>query len=134
MVSPRARRDQVRFLRERGLSQRRAWGLLGVPRSTMTYRLRQPAKDESPIAAMHRLSSHYPRYGYRRIRIFLRREGLVGSEPHPAAVAASRFNPAPQTTAATDCQHSAAAVAAAGAQSRLGPTTSCSTGAPMVSS
>lgn len=77
MVSPRARRDQVRFLRERGLSQRRACGLLGVPRSTMIYRLRQPAKDASPIAAMRRLSNHYPRYGYRRIRIFLRREGLV---------------------------------------------------------
>jgi putative transposase len=43
----------------------------------MIYRLRQPAKDASPIAAMRRLSSHYPRYGYRRIRIFLRREGLV---------------------------------------------------------
>ena len=44
MVSPRGRRDQVRFLRERGLSQRRACGLLGVPRSIMGYRLRQPVK------------------------------------------------------------------------------------------
>jgi len=38
--------------------------------------LRQPAKDAPVVAAMHRLSSQYPRYGYRRIRIFLRREGL----------------------------------------------------------
>ena len=76
MVSPRARRDQVRFLRERGLSQRRACGLLGVPRSTLGYRLRQPEKDAPALTAMHRLSSQYPRYGYRRIRIFLRREGL----------------------------------------------------------
>ena len=45
MVSPRRRREQVSFLRERGLSQRRACGLLDVPRSTMGYRLRQPEKN-----------------------------------------------------------------------------------------
>ena len=45
MVSPQGRREQVRFLQERGLSQRRACGLLDVPRSTLGYRLRQPAKD-----------------------------------------------------------------------------------------
>ena len=75
MVSPRARREQVCFLGQRGVSQRRACGLLGVPRSTLAYRLRQPEKDARPIDAMRRLSSQYPRYGYRRIRIFLRREG-----------------------------------------------------------
>jgi putative transposase len=79
MVSPRARREQVRYLRQRGVSQRRACGLLGVPRSTLSYRLRQPGKDVRPIDAMRRLSSQYPRYGYRRIRIFLRREGLTMS-------------------------------------------------------
>ena len=72
MVSPQGRRDQVRFLRERGVSQRRACGLLGVPRSTLSYRLRLPEKDGPVLAAMHRLSSQYPRYGYRRIRILLR--------------------------------------------------------------
>jgi len=77
MVSPRGRREQVRFLRERGLSQRRACGLLDVPRSTLGYRLRQPEKDAPALAAMSRLSTQYPRYGYRRIRIFLRREGLA---------------------------------------------------------
>jgi len=76
MVSPQARRDQVRFVCERGVSQRRACGLLSVPRSTLSYRLRQPEKDAPALAAMRRLSSQYPRYGYRRIRIFLRREGL----------------------------------------------------------
>ena len=77
MVSPRGRRDQVRFLQERGLSQRRACGLLDVPRSTVSYRLRQPEKDAAALTAMRRLSAQYPRYGYRRIRIFLRREGLA---------------------------------------------------------
>jgi putative transposase len=32
-------------------------------------------KDAPAIAAMRSLSAQYPRYGYRRIRIFLRREG-----------------------------------------------------------
>jgi putative transposase len=47
-----------------------------MARSTLSYRLRQPAKDAPVIAAMCRLSSQYPRYGYRRIRIFLSREGM----------------------------------------------------------
>ena len=66
MVSPRGRRDEVRFLRERGVSQRRAYGLLGVPRSTLSYRLRLPEKDGPVLAAMQLLSAH-PRYGYRRM-------------------------------------------------------------------
>jgi len=45
MVSPRARREQVRFLGQRGVSQRRACGLLGVPRSPLAYRLRQPERQ-----------------------------------------------------------------------------------------
>ena len=77
MVSPQGRREQINFLREGGLSQRRACGLLDVPRSTLGYRLRQPQKDASALTAMHRLSAQYPRYGYRRIRIFLRREGFL---------------------------------------------------------
>jgi putative transposase len=75
MVSPQARRAQVSFVREHGLSQRRACGLLGVHRSMLSYRLRQPQKDIPVLTAMQRLSAQYPRYGYRRIRIFLRREG-----------------------------------------------------------
>ena len=59
-----------------GVSKRRACGLLGIGRSALSYRLRQPAKDAPVIEAMRRLSSQYPRYGYRRIRIFLAREGL----------------------------------------------------------
>ena len=54
-------------------------GLIGKARSTLSYELRQPEKDAPVIATMTRLSSQYPRYGYRRIRIFLRREGLAMS-------------------------------------------------------
>ena len=75
MVSPQARREQVAFVCQRGLSKRRACGLIGIARSGLSYALRMPGKDAPVIEAMKRLSSHYPRYGYRRIRIFLGREG-----------------------------------------------------------
>ena len=75
MVSPQARRDQIELARQRGLSQRRACGLLGMARSTLSYELRMPAKDAPVMDAMKALSSQYPRYGYRRIRIFLARAG-----------------------------------------------------------
>jgi putative transposase len=79
VVSPQARREQVALLCNGGLSKRRACGLLGIARSGLSYRLRQPAKDAPVVAAMRRLSSQYPRYGYRRIRIFLHREGMAMS-------------------------------------------------------
>jgi putative transposase len=75
VVSPQARREQVAFACERDLSKRRACGLLGVARSGLSYELRMPAKDAPVIEAMRALSSQYPRYGYRRMRIFLRRAG-----------------------------------------------------------
>ena len=79
MVSSRARREQVAFACERGLSKRRACELLDVARSALTYRSVRDEHDASPLAAMRRLAAQYPRYGYRRIRIFLRREGHVMS-------------------------------------------------------
>jgi putative transposase len=79
MVSPQARRDQCAYAYGRGIPKRRACGLIGMARSTLSYVLRQPAKDAPVIASMKRLSAQYPRYGYRRIRIFLGREGVAMS-------------------------------------------------------
>ncbi len=76
MVRPQGRREQVELACQRGLSQRRACGLIGVARSTLSYELRLPTKDAPVSEAMRALSAQYPRYGYRRIRIFLRRQGL----------------------------------------------------------
>ena len=76
MVSPQARREQVALACQRGLSKRRACGLLRVARSSLSYEPRLPAKDAPVIEAMKTLSAQYPRYGYRRIRIFLRRQGF----------------------------------------------------------
>jgi putative transposase len=43
------------------------------------YESRLAVRDAPAVAAMRRLAAQYPRYGYRRIRIFLRREGHVMS-------------------------------------------------------
>ena len=75
MVSAQARRRQVDYARQRGLSARRACALLSVARSTLGYESRLAAKDAPIVAAMRRLSAQYPRFGYRRIQVFLEREG-----------------------------------------------------------
>lgn len=75
MVSAPARRQQVAYARGRGLSQRRACALLSVARSALGYTSRQVSKDGPVLSVMTRLSAQYPRYGYRRIQVFLEREG-----------------------------------------------------------
>ena len=70
------RREQVAFAMARGLSQRRACQVLSVARSTLSYASRLAVKDAPVKAAMRRLASDYPRFGYRRINVFLGREGL----------------------------------------------------------
>jgi len=74
-VSVPARRRQVAYGRERGLSARRACTLFSVARSAIGYRSRKVATDAAAIDRMRELSAQYPRYGYRRIRIFLGRDG-----------------------------------------------------------
>jgi putative transposase len=75
MVSVPARRTQVTFATGRCLSQRRACTLLSVARSALCYRSRKAEKDAPVLARMRELASQYPRYGYRRIGIFLGRDG-----------------------------------------------------------
>ena len=79
MVGARVRRQQVAHTRSRGLSDRRACAVLSVARSTLGYQSRLTVRDAPALTAMRRLAAQYPRYGYRRIRIFLRREGHVMS-------------------------------------------------------
>ena len=79
MVSVPARRSGVAYARGRGLSQRRACTLLAVARSTLHYSSVKSVKDAPVLKRMAELSAQYPRYGYRRIAIFLEREGHVMS-------------------------------------------------------
>lgn len=79
MVGAQVRRQQVGYARQRGLSSRRACALLSVARSTLGYRSRLEVKDAPVVAAMRNLAVQYPRFGYRRIQVFLERQGHVMS-------------------------------------------------------
>ncbi len=60
---------------ERGHSQRQACELIELPRSMLQCRSVRAGRDAPALDAMRRIAATYPRYGYRRVRIFLRREG-----------------------------------------------------------
>jgi putative transposase len=75
MVSVPARRSQVAYATGKGLSQRRACTLIGVGRSALHYRSVKAEKDAPVLKRMAELSALYPRYGYRRIAVFLGRDG-----------------------------------------------------------
>lgn len=79
MVSASVRRQQVAFVCQRGRSVRRACALLSVARSTVGYESRLAVRDAPVVAAMRALAAQYPRYGYRRIQVFLGRQGHVMS-------------------------------------------------------
>ena len=54
---------------------RRACELMDIARSGLGYESVRAERDRPTLEAMRRLAAQYPRYGYRRIRVFLRREG-----------------------------------------------------------
>jgi len=81
MVSAQVRRDQARYAIKRGLSQRRACALIGVSRENLSYASKMAAKNGPLVDAMRELSAQYPRFGARRIRVMLGREGIrIGKE------------------------------------------------------
>lgn len=79
MVSAGTRRQQVAFVCQRGRSIRRACELLSVARSALRYESRLAQRDAPVVAMMRDLAGQYPRYGYRRIQVFLERRGEVMS-------------------------------------------------------
>ena len=76
MVSATVRRQQVRYVQERGVSIRRGCRLLSVARSALRYESILARRDAPVIEAMRELGAQYPRFGYRRIRVFLERRGM----------------------------------------------------------
>jgi len=76
MVSACVRRSQVAYVRQRGISLRKACALLQVARSTMGYESTLARRDAPVVTAMRELAAQYPRFGYRRIQVFLERQGL----------------------------------------------------------
>src|SRR6266404_2196789 len=79
MVGAPVRRRQVAYLHGGGLSVRRACALMSVARSTLRYESRLVKRDAPVVAVMRELAAQYPRYGYRRIQVFLARRGHVMS-------------------------------------------------------
>ena len=76
MVNVTARRHQVGYATQRGLSQRRACRVLSVARSSLCYDSWLANKAAPVLAAMHEIARQYPRYGYRRVQVFLARRGF----------------------------------------------------------
>ncbi len=80
-MSAPARRIAALYAMDRGVPQRRACALMQIARSTLFYVPAMPLQNAAVTTAMQRLSQQYPRYGSRRIRIFLHREGIqVGKD------------------------------------------------------
>ena len=77
MVSPLARRSAVQQMRKRGrCSLRRACLLVGMSRSVVGYPARRRSDEAELVRKIHKLAVRKSRYGYRRIAVLLRREGL----------------------------------------------------------
>src|SRR5215475_12988183 len=77
MVTPAVRREATAHLCQvHGVSQRRACQALEMDRSSIRYRSRRPA--DGPIRLrLREIAAVRRRFGYRRLHILLRREGLV---------------------------------------------------------
>lgn len=61
----------------KGISSRRACRLIEVPRSTLNYESRMPARDALVEPCLRQVAEKHPRYGYRRVWAVLRREMLI---------------------------------------------------------
>lgn len=59
------------------MSERRACNLVGLDRTVARYRSRRQEKDAALRARMRELAAQYRRYGYLRLHVWLRQEGLV---------------------------------------------------------
>jgi putative transposase len=77
MVTPAARREAVAHLEgAHEMSERRACRVIGCQRMTVRYRRRRP-DDPRLRERLVALARQRRRFGYRRLLIFLRREGFV---------------------------------------------------------
>ena len=68
------RREAVVFLVERHISERRACALVGIGRSSARYQAK-PQDDSDIVARLKAIAKEHPRFGYRRAKEMLRRQG-----------------------------------------------------------
>lgn len=77
-MRPAQRRAAVQFLQGRfSFSQRRACRLVGAGRSSVRYRSRGGKDDGALRERLRELAAARPRFGYRRLHVLLRREGIT---------------------------------------------------------
>lgn len=77
MVTPAARREAVVYLEETyEMSERRACKTAGADRTMIRYRARRP-DDEALRVRMIEIAHDRRRFGYRRLHVLLKSEGLV---------------------------------------------------------
>lgn len=134
MVSAQVRRRQVAFVCERGVSQRRACALMSVARSSLRYESRLAKRDAPVVAAMRELAAQYPRYGYRRIQVFLARRGHSMSADRTHRIWRQHGFQVPKNGHGDVLRRAGLGPSRRSAPIRCGPTISCSTPAPMGSS
>jgi putative transposase len=134
VVSVPARRSQVVYATGRGLSQRRACTLMGVARSALAYRPMKAEQDAPVLARMAELSAQYPRYGYRRIAIFLARDGHRMSFGRAHRLWRLARLQVPRNARANGSRRGGRAAMRRQEPTRYGATTSCSTPARTASS
>jgi transposase InsO family protein len=78
VISPDRRGEAVEQVQEvLGVSERRAYRVIGQPRSTQRYAKRGPDDEHLLREQVLRLASEYGRYGYRRVTAMLRNQGWV---------------------------------------------------------
>lgn len=76
-MTPAARREAVAILVEsHEMSERRACNVIGTDRSSVRYLARRP-DDAALRDRLRALAGERRRFGYRRLHVLLRREGLV---------------------------------------------------------
>ena len=102
MVSAPVRRNQVAYVHARGVSIRRACALLSVARSALRYESRLAKRDAPVLRVMRELAAQYPRYGYRRIQVFLARRGhAMSADRTRSRDSATALSGSPTTVNAT---------------------------------
>lgn len=84
MVSAEARREVYAWMKERGLSARRASQLCQISRSSASYRAKR--NDEALAKKLRAIAGKRVRFGYRRAYRLLRREGEVINHKRVARV------------------------------------------------
>ena len=76
-MRPAQQRAAVAYVHEQfSVSQRRGCRLVGSARSTIRYQSRR-GTDPALRARLRDLAAQRPRFGYRRLHVLLRREGIV---------------------------------------------------------